>query len=127
MHNNHISATAIRARLRRAIDPCQIEGMALVRDGEVFARGEAWRYRKGSFSAALAMALSGVISQGDGTDMALLLALSPEDAVAEAGDEAVFTDRTGGITMRSTVVGATRWPLSGPAAYVTLTLKAVEE
>lgn len=121
MHNNHINPAQIRARIRRTLDPCMVQKAALQRDGESICTADVWRYKKASFSAGLAMALSGVLSGGAQDDRAMVISELPKGIDIRPEDELAFTD--GG---RWRIVSASPWPGVGTAAIITLTLAELE-
>lgn len=121
MHNSHINPLQIRARIRRALDPCMIQRATVWRDEEKLFTTDVWIYRKSSFSASLSMALSGVLS-GDGTsDRALVLGDLPEG-------ERIHTDDVLAVPGlgRWRVLSAAPWPFAAASAIVTLTLKELD-
>lgn len=120
MHHNHMHPAAIRARIRRALDPCALQTAALMRDGAALAELTVWYYRRRSLSAGLAMALSGVLG-GDGeSERALVLSEVTEATMPRAGDALVFPGEGGS---GYDVLHAAPWPAAGPPAVVTLTLR----
>lgn len=117
MHNHHISPALIRGRIRRALDPCAIQTAELWRDGKRRCTLEVWRYQKSSFSAGLALALSGVLSGDARADRAMVLSQLPEGIVLQPEDELVFWDGS-----RWRIASAAPWPAYTAPAVVTLTL-----
>lgn len=117
MHNHHINPALIRGRIRRALDPCLIQKAELWRDGERRCTLELWRYQKSSFSAGLALALSGVLSGDARADRAMVLSQLPEGIVLQPEDELVFPDGS-----RFSILSAAPWPAYTAPAVVTLTL-----
>lgn len=118
MHNHHLSPAALRARLIRGIDPCQIRSALLLRGGEILCAASVWRYRKASAFAGLAMALSGTIADGGQSDYAMVISALPEGIAIQSGDELKLPD--GGIF---SIAGVSPWPAIGEPAVITLALK----
>ena len=119
MHHNHMSPALIRARLRRAVDPCMLRQARLYRDGEALAELTVWYYRKASFSASLAMALSGVVGGSGESERALVLSEISDSTMPGPGDALVFSDTADSFD----VLHAAPWPDAGTPAVVTLTLR----
>ena len=120
MHNNHINPAQIRARIRRALDPCMIRRATLLRDGETLCTADVWRYKKTSLSSGLAMALSGVLSGDAQDDRAMVISALPQGIAIQPEDELAFPDGR-----RWRIVSAAPWPTEESAALITLTLKGI--
>lgn len=117
MHNHHISADVLRARLIRGIDPCQIRKATILRDGEKICTVKVCRYRKSSAFAGLAMAISGVLTGSEQRDFALAVSALPKGVSIEVEDDLLMPD---GTSWR--IADVAPWPAVGEAAVITLAL-----
>ena len=121
MHNNHLSAKHIRARILRAIDPCQLRTAVILRQGETLFSARVWPYRRSSLSAGLAMALSGILSGSTAMDCAMVLSDIPPGMTIQPDDELSIAGSAGSWR----IIDVAGYPSVGAAAVITLTLKAV--